>query len=147
MAMKKQILEKIERNAEMLGMSVISNDGITLTIDDAGSAQNIRVSYDESHDLAVSGPMLGVSDAASPFLGVNVMAPGTIKVSIGADDNDATDEVIADLQGAITVDVLRVLRLANQFANDVKLAKENAGAGSDFEVITRGDEKLTGLGQ
>jgi len=146
MAMEKQILEKIERNAEMLGMSVVSNDGVNLIIDDKDAAENIRVSYEQSHNLG-SSPMVGIDSAANPFLGVGIQVPGTIKVAIGADDNDANAELLADLQGAITEDALKVMRLAGQFANDVKLAKENSGAGADFELVTRGDEKLAGLGQ
>jgi len=144
--MEKQILEKIERNAEMRGMTVVSNDGVTLIIDDSDESTNIRVSYEQSHTVG-SSPMVGIDDSSNPFLGVGVQIPGTIRIAIGADDDDENDEVIADLQGDISVDVLKVLRICNHFANDVKLVKENGGAGDEFAIVTRGDEKLAGLGQ
>lgn len=138
-----QILNKIARNAQMLGLTINSNSGALLNIDDPTNP-DIRITCEL---VTLQQPMAGIDGSASPFLGIGQAYPCVIRMAVGADDNDAADEVIADLQGAMTINVYNVLRIVCGFANNVKLVKENSGAGVEYVLEMVGSVDVLGLGQ
>lgn len=138
MANRVQILDKIERNLEQIGLAPVRNSAEVLTVG------NLIVRY-ENADIA--SPMGGVSDAASPFLGIGTANPGVIAIS-GLLDADAA---LADL--FVDANDYRVLARCTSFANDVILragdtatATDSVGAGAELARL-EGHPDLLGLGQ
>jgi hypothetical protein len=118
MGMEKQILDKIKRNLDILGISAVRGDSDV-------QAEGIVISYEEVALDADSSPMRGVDDSSSPYLGIGNGSPGRIKVDLApAAMNDAGK--------------LRVLGVLCSFANDKEL-----GDGS----IIEGHSDLVGMGQ
>jgi hypothetical protein len=96
MANKVQILDKIQRNCEQLGITTDRTDADTLV------AAGIQITYSEA---VIDKPMGGIDDSASPFLGIGVANPGKIEF-----DTDPS-----------TLDEFRVLRVASGMANNIVL--------------------------
>jgi len=133
MANDVQILDKIQRNLEQIGITVTR----TNTKVEAG---NIKVQYEAAD---IQSPMGGVSDAASPFLGIGIANPGQIIVS-GLLDADTT---IA----AIIVDDtdLRVLRVVSGHGNTIKVKAgrtDDSILAADLAVL-EGHVDMLGMGQ
>ena len=92
-----QILAKIARNAQQMGLTVSSQSATAVVIGD------MTITYEKA---SIQGPMGGVDGNVSPFLGIGVAAPGKIKVvSTVAIENDA--------------EMMKVLALCTRFANNV----------------------------
>lgn len=99
---KVQILDKLQRNLIMRGLSPVRG------------ATNITIAgfVVSCVDAVIQAPMGGIDGTSSPFLGMGVVAPGTIKIV-----PDGTKATIP----AIFLDAasLIVLREVCGFANDV----------------------------
>lgn len=123
MAQSAAILHKMARNAKMLGLTVNSESQTAVVIENG--ANDITISYvDASFSPAVVG---GVSDVASPYLGIGVGNPGKIAITCA----DATLSAIG----------MRVLAMCAANANDLQVSLNS--------VVTeiRGHSDLLGLGQ
>lgn len=131
MANSKQILQKIARNAKMVGLTVNSESQTAVVIENGSN--DLTISYvDASFSPSVVG---GVSDTVSPFLGIGVGNPGKIKIK-GA----------AGATFALTIDTIvaaKVLALCAAFANDIQIS----GSGDEDLGVIRGHSDLIGMGQ
>lgn len=104
MANKEAILDKIARNMTQRGRSAERvNEAVEYT-KAGGTGDVLTVSYT---DKDLQSPMGGVDDQSSPFLGIGIASPGSIKVKGAAgentvaaifDDEDAL-ELLAELAG------------------------------------------------
>lgn len=121
MSNKKQILDKISRNLDQLG---ISNTRSATSV----SAAGLTISYD---DASIQSPMGGVDSSASPFLGIGIANPGKIHITTGA--------VLASAFN--TADKARVLAVCAAFANNISVDNTD----TDYEI--RGHADLIGMGQ
>ena len=133
-----QILDKVQRNLESIGLAPTRSSADVLTIG------NLIVRYE---DADIQSPMGGVSDAASPFLGIGIANPGVVTLS-GLLDADAA---LADL--FVDIDDYRVLSVCKGFANDIVLKAGNTasaaatnGTGAELGRL-EGHPDLIGLGQ
>lgn len=127
-----QIMAKIERNARMLGLTVVSSSGTSVVIDNASN--DLTISYVAP---TITAPMGGVDPASSPYLGVGVVQPGVIKVKSAITTNDSILDVI-DSDVAV-----KVLHMLGSFANDKLLENSDAA----WSLTLRGHPDLLGLGQ
>jgi hypothetical protein len=133
MANKEAILDKIARNMKQRGLSA-ERVGETVEFTKAGGAGDVLVvSY---KDKEVQKPMGGVDDQASPFLGIGVAAPGSIKIKGAATEN--TVAAIFD-----DGDALELLAECSGHANDLVIEE-----GDTTTEITRirGQADVLGLG-
>jgi hypothetical protein len=71
MANDVQILDKIQRNCEQIGLSVTRDSATQLT------AEGMVITYSAA---VIQAPMGGIDDSASPFLGIGVANPGKIEI-------------------------------------------------------------------
>jgi hypothetical protein len=122
MAQKKQVLDKIARNLEMLGMAVSRNTDLSV------AAAGLVVKYE---DASIAAPMGGVSPSASPFLGIGTGNPGKVVIETGAALGSSID----------SADKMRVLAACAALANDIIVR------GSDADARIRGNADNLGLGQ
>jgi hypothetical protein len=127
MANKVQILDKIKRNLDMLGISA-TRGASSVTV------SGLTISY---VDASIQSPMGGVSDAAAPFLGIGVANPGKLKIKGAAGEN-----TVAAMMDSATN--LKVLRLCCSFANNVVL---EAGDTATELADLPGSPDLHGMGQ
>jgi hypothetical protein len=104
MANSVQILDKIARNLNKLGVSAVRGSSSV-------SAGGLTVSYVSA---SVQSPMGGIDKDASPFLGIGVAAPGKIKIKGAAGENS----LAAVLDTAAAANVLAV---CCRFANNVQI--------------------------
>lgn len=123
MANSKQILQKLARNAKMLGLTVNSESQSAVVIENG--ANDITISYvDASFSPSIVG---GVDSSVSPFLGIGVSAPGKIAITCA----DAT----------LSATGMKVLAMCASMANDIKVSLNSV----DTEI--RGHSDLLGMGQ
>jgi len=127
-----QLMAKIERNARQLGLTVLSNSGSAVVIDNGSN--DLTVSYVAP---TITAPMGGVDPANSPYLGVGVVQPGSLKLKSSSTAADTIADVLDSVVAA------KVLHMLGGFANDVVL--ENSDA--TFTATLRGDVDLLGMGQ
>jgi hypothetical protein len=127
-----QIMAKIARNAAQLGLTVNSNSGQAVVIENGSN--DLTVSYVAASIMA---PMGGVDSSVSPFLGIGVVAPGALKVKSAI----STAGTIADVMDSLVA--AKLLKMLGGFANDVVL--ENAAA--TFSATLRGDADVIGVGE
>lgn len=123
MANSKQILQKLARNAKMLGLTVNSESQTAVVIENG--TNDITIGYqDASFSPSVVG---GVSDTASPFLGIGVGNPGKITITSADASLNATG--------------MKVLAMCAATANDLRVSLNS--------VVTeiRGHSDIIGLGQ
>lgn len=137
MANSVQILAKIARAAEQAGLTVNSATADQVVVDDGAS--DILIKY-QTADLA--GPMGGVSDAASPFLGIGVANPGYLVFS----KNAAGDDTMATVFD--TTETATMFAICAGFANDISVQDGNEGVGTSAELVrVAGNVDVIGLGQ
>jgi len=121
--MAKQILQKLARNAKMLGLTVNSQNQSAVVIENG--ANDITISY----KAAVFSPSVvgGIDDSVSPFLGIGSSNPGKIVIT-------STDAALNDVG-------MKVLAMCASTANDLEVSLNS--------VVTeiRGHSDLIGLGQ
>lgn len=132
MANRSPILDKIVRNLLQRGYpNVVRSDDSVLVTKTGGDV--LTVTY---VDKNIQSPMGGVSAAASPFLGIGVAAPGSLKIK---------GELAATTIAAIfdTVEALVLLNELAGFANDIIV--ESGGSTAELARI-RGHESVLGLG-
>lgn len=131
MANSAAILQKLTRNAKMLGLTVNSESQTAVVIENGSN--DLTISYvDASFSPSVVG---GVSDTVSPFLGIGVGNPGKLKIK-GA----------AGATWALTVDSIvagKVIALCAALANDIQIS----GSGDQDLGVIRGHSDLVGMGQ
>ncbi len=127
-----QIMAKIARNCEQLGLTVNSNSGSAVVIENG--ANDLTISYVAA---SIDLPMGGVSPASSPYLGVGVVAPGTLKLKSASTAADAITDVLDSVVAA------KVFKVLVGMGNDILL--ENVDA--TFSATIRGHAELTGMGQ
>jgi hypothetical protein len=132
MANKDAVLEKVVRNMLQRGYANTVRSGDSVLVTKTGG-DVLTVSY---VDKAVQSPMGGVSAAASPFLGIGIAAPGSLKIKGAA--AETTIAAIFD-----TVEALAVLNELAGFANDVVV--ESGGSTTELARL-RGHETVLGLG-
>lgn len=134
MANKQEILDKIARNLKQRGVaeSRVVRTSSAVEVEKAGG-DKLTISY---VDKSVQSPMGGVSPASSPFLGIGIAAPGSIKVKGAAAEN--TIAAIVD-----TAEALQVLAVVCGFANDVVV---EAGGSTTELARMRGIEGALGMG-
>lgn len=127
------ILQKLARNAKMLGLTVNSQSQVAVVIENGSN--DLTISYvDASFSPAVVG---GVDSSVSPFLGIGVGNPGKIKIKSASTAADSIADVIDSAVAA------QVLAMCAAMANDIVL--ENSDA--TFSANLRGHSDLIGLGQ
>jgi hypothetical protein len=125
------IMQKLARNAKMLGMVVNSESQTAIVIENG--ANDLTISYvDASFSPSVVG---GVDPSASPYLGIGVAAPGKIKIkgSAGATMALTMDSLVA----------MQVLGMCAALANDIQIS----GSGDQDLGTVRGHSDLLGMGQ
>lgn len=131
MAQSKQVLQKLARNAKMLGLTVNSESQIAVVIENGSN--DLTISYvDASFSPSVVG---GVDATVSPFLGIGVGNPG--RIAIKGAGASSVDTLMDSLVAA------KVLAMCAAMANDIQLL---SSADADLGVI-RGHSDLIGMGQ
>lgn len=126
-----QIMAKIARNCTQRGLTVNSNTGATVVIENGSN--DLTISYVAA---SIDLPMGGVSPASSPFLGIGVVNPGSLKLKSAS---TATDTIADVLDTTIAATVLAVLV---GLGNDIIL--ENVDA--TYSATIRGNADLLGMG-
>jgi hypothetical protein len=130
MANSKQILQKLARNAKMLGLTVNSESQSAVVIENGSN--DLTISYvDASFSPAVVG---GVDSSSSPFLGIGVGNPGKVKIS------SQLGTTVALLIDSATA--AKVLCMCAALANDIALMD-----GATVLADIRGHSDIIGLGQ
>lgn len=138
MANSVQILAKIAHVAEAAGLTVVSLTADSLTID-GGATDDVLIKYQEA-DL--SSPMGGVSDAASPFLGIGVANPGYLVFSKATTGNDTLASVLDSAES------VQAFSICSGFANDISIQDGNEGIGTSAELaLISGDPERGTMGQ
>lgn len=123
------VLDKLARNLDQLG--VPSTRGALGEVLVTGS---VSVSY---QDASIASPMGGVSDAASPFLGIGVVAPGKLLIKGAAGENT----IAAIVTGSVE---LTVLAQCAKFANNIVV---QAGDSLSQLAELAGHADLLGMGE
>lgn len=126
------LMNKIARKAAQLGLTVNSNTGAAVVIENGSN--DLTISY---VDASIDSPMGGVSSASSPFLGIGVANPGKLKMKSAI----STADTIADVVDSVVA--AKVLHLLGSFANNVVLENSDAA----FTTELRGDCDNLGMGQ
>lgn len=127
-----QIMAKVARNAQQLGLTVNSNSGQAVVIENGSN--DLTVSYVAA---SIDLPMGGVSPAVSPFLGVGVVNPGQLKLKSSSTAADSIADVLDSVVAA------KVLQILVGIGNDILL--ENSDA--TFSAVLRGHPDMLGMGQ
>lgn len=132
MANSAAILQKMARNAQMLGQTVVSQSQTAVVI--ANGSNNLTIGY----QAAVMTPSVvgGIDPTVSPFLGIGVGNPGQVTLS------SATGTTVPTLiDGAVAAQVLCMLAA---LANDIILLSDD---GVTQLARIRGQSDIIGLGQ
>jgi hypothetical protein len=118
MANSVQILDKLARNAEVMGLSVLTRGASSSVVLTPTAGPVIEVTYvAASHQ----SPMGGVDGSSTPFLGIGIAAPGHLLFkSDSAASGDMTD--IFHESGV----ALKLLGLCMAFGNDVVVENDDA---------------------
>lgn len=131
MANSAAILQKLARNAKMLGLTVNSQSQTAVVIENGSN--DLTIGYaNASFSPAVVG---GVDSTVSPYLGIGVGNPGKITI---------TGQAGATF--ALTIDTLiavKVLAMCAAMANDIQIL----GSGGQDLGTVRGHSDLIGMGQ
>lgn len=123
MANSKQILQKMARNAKMLGLTVNSESQIAVVIENGNN--DITISYAAaSFSPSVVG---GVDSSVSPFLGIGAGTPGKV--------------VVTCADAALSQTGMKVLAMCAALANDLQVSLN----GTVTEI--RGHSDIIGLGE
>jgi len=126
------LMNKIARNAAQLGLTVNSNSGTAVVIENGSN--DLTISY---VDASILAPMGGVDGSASPFLGIGTANPGKLKLKSAISTDDSVADVLDSTVAA------KVLHMLGGFSNNVLL--ENSDASYSAEL--RGDVDNLGMGQ
>ena len=133
MAQSKAILYKLARNAQVLGMTVVSQSNTAVVIDNGSN--DLTISYvDASFTPSMVG---GVDPAVSPFLGIGVGNPGKVKITSSIHTSGNMTDILDSATAA------KVLAMCAALANDITLSNDNGS----FTAEIRGHSDRIGLGQ
>ncbi len=127
-----QILAKIARDAQQVGLTVVSQSQTAVVIDNG--ANDLTISYVAA---SIAAPQGGIDNSVSPYLGIGIGNPGKIKIKSASTATDTIGDVIDSIVAA------KVLALCAGFANNILL--ENSDATFTGEI--RGHADLIGMGQ
>ncbi len=133
MAQSKAILFKLARNAQVLGMTVVSQSETAVVIDNGSN--DLTISYVDA--VFTPSVMGGVDPQTSPFLGIGVGNPGQVKIKSAIN----TAGTIADVLDSLTA--AKVLSMCSALANDLIIENSDAS----FSGQIRGHSDRIGLGQ
>jgi hypothetical protein len=137
MANSVQILQKLARNLQIMGFTIVSQSQTEVVV--LNGSNNLQIQYiNASFSPAVVG---GVDPSVSPYLGIGVGNPGQLALQ---SVNGTTIPTIID--GAIAAQVLASMA---SFANDIVIA-DNSNANPALAVQLarlRGDSDLLNMGQ
>lgn len=126
-----QIMAKIARNCAQHGLTVNSNNGQAVVVENGSN--DLTVSYVAA---AIDLPMGGVSPASSPFLGIGVVNPGQLKLKSASTAADTIADVMDSLVAA------KLLHILSGMGNDIVL--ENSDA--TYTATIRGNPDNLGMG-
>ena len=133
MANKAAILQKMARNAKMLGLTVNSESQTAVVINNGSN--DLTISYvDASFSPAVVG---GVDSSVSPYLGIGVGGPGKILIKSAISTADDMTDILDSAVAA------KVLAMCAALANDLRLENSDASFSADI----RGQSDVLGLGE
>jgi hypothetical protein len=133
MANSKQILQKLARNAKMVGLTVNSESQTAVVIENGSN--DLTIGYvDASFSPSVVG---GVDGSVSPFLGIGVSNPGKIRIKSAVNAAGTIADVLDSSVAA------QLLALCASMANDIRLENSDASFAADL----RGHSDLLGMGQ
>jgi hypothetical protein len=133
MANSAAILQKLARNAKMLGLTVNSQSQTAVVIENGSN--DLTIGYvDASFSPAVVG---GVDSSVSPFLGIGVGNPGKIRIKSAANAAGTIADVLDSVVAA------KVLAMCASMANDIALENSDAS----FSAVVRGHSDLIGMGE
>lgn len=135
MANKEAMLDKIARNLKQRGLaeSKVVRTASGVEVEKAGG-DKLTISY---VDKSVQSPMGGVSPASSPYLGIGVAAPGSLKIKGALAEISIT--AIFD-----TSEALQVMAECSGFGNDVIV--ESGAVTNDQLARIRGTAENIGMG-
>ena len=127
MANKEAIMDKIVRNMKARGLDATRTSTGLLS-------DGLIVSYS---DKSGNAPQIGVDSSSSPFLGIGVAAPGSIKIKGAAGEN-----TIALMM--VSADNLSLVSVVSGLANDIIIE-----AGDTTAELARiaGHSDVLGLGE
>jgi len=130
-----QILAKLARNAQQLGLTVNSQSQSAVVIENGSN--DLTISYQAA---SIQAPMGGVDPSVSPFLGIGTANPGKIVIT-GPGTAGTVGSVIDSKVAA------QVLQLCAGMANNIILADSThlASAGGIAEL--QGSSDWQNLGQ
>jgi hypothetical protein len=131
MANSVSILNKVARNAQVLGLTVASQTASSVVI--SNGSNNLTVSYQAASILA---PMGGVDPTVSPYLGIGTANPGQLVLTAAG----TAGTVPGVLDGLVAAQLFQML---SGFANDIILADSTH---TQIAYI-RGSTDWLGLGQ
>ena len=131
MANSKQVLAKISREAQLMGLTVNSQSASAVVIENGSN--DLTVSYDSA---SIQSPMGGVDPSVSPFLGMGIANPGKIKIKSAVNSAGSVADVLDSMVAA------KLLAICSGFANNMIL--ENSDASFRDEIRGHGD--LVGMG-
>ena len=129
------IMNKVARNAQILGLTVVSQSyvGGQEQVVISNGSNNLTVSYILA---SIQSPQGGVDPTLSPYLGIGIANPGQIGLS------SATGTTVPTLiDGAVAAQVLAMLC---GFANDIVLLSDD---GVTQLARIRGTTDWLGMGQ
>lgn len=133
MANSAAILQKLARNAKMLGLTVNSQSQTAVVIENGSN--DLTISYvDATFSPSVVG---GVDSTVSPYLGIGTGSPGKIKIKSAI--NSAGD--MTDVLDSVTA--AKVLVMCAAMANDITVENSDAS----LSTTLRGHSDLVGMGQ
>lgn len=132
MAMKKQVLDKIARNLQILGEDVRRGSANEVIVENGSN--DITISY---RDADFSPSMMGgVDGSVSPYLGIGIGNPG--KITLRTQASTGLSDSLVDAKS------IRALAVCAAFANNIVI--RNAGDSADLLEI-RGHSDLIGMGE
>jgi|SRR5579884_4205385 hypothetical protein len=125
------IMNKLARNAQVLGLTVNSQTASSVVIENGSN--DLTISYQLA---SIQSPQGGVDPTVSPYLGIGIANPGQL-VLTGAGTAGTVGGVIDSAVAA------QVLQMMSGMANDIIIAD------STHPQIARlrGDADLLGMGQ
>lgn len=139
MANDVQILDKIKRNLQQLGITVSADAQSATTSRRYLQAGNMTIHY---VDADIQKPMGGIDDSINPYLGIGVANPGVIVVAGLLDADSAIADIVVDATD------LRILRVICGHANDISIREGKTDLDVDGAELARleGHVDLLGMG-
>ena len=125
------IMNKLARNAQVLGLTVNSQTASSVVIENGSN--DLTISYQLA---SIQSPQGGVDPTVSPYLGIGIANPGQL-VLTGAGTAGTVGGVIDSAVAA------QVLQMMSGMANDIIIADSTHPS----ICRLRGDADLLGMGQ